>query len=190
MAVNFDINSFIIDHPTRAMFMNSDDTTAWYTNQVQDLSIKVDGTEETKQDANGNTIATITRGKTCTVSFNTPVYDLNIIAALNGTKKEVAGADGVTSINTPCFEEIKVTDSNKTAIVLKNEVRAVAAHTLLMSPHLLRTVRLRRFSSRVLLLLLEHLHIPVVQKPLALQKVISLSVIPYLSFMSMMQRRL
>ena len=125
MAVNFDINSFIIDHPTRAMFMNSDDTTAWYTNQVQDLSIKVDGTEETKQDANGNTIATITRGKTCTVSFNTPVYDLNIIAALNGTKKEVAGADGVTSINTPCFEEVKVTDSNKTAIVLKNEVRSV-----------------------------------------------------------------
>ena len=110
MAVNFDLNSFVIDRPTRAMFMNSDDTTAWYTNQIQDFSVKVDGEEETKKDAAGNTIATITRGKTCTTSFNVAVFDLNIIAALNGTTKQVAGAD-VTTINTPAFEEVKVTST-------------------------------------------------------------------------------
>ena len=109
MAVNFDLNSFVIDRPTRAMFMNSDDTTAWYTNQIQDFSVKVDGEEETKKDAAGNTIATITRGKTCTTSFNVAVFDLNIIAALN----------------TPAFEEIKVSSTNKEEIVLKNNVRAV-----------------------------------------------------------------
>ena len=124
MAVNFDLNSFVIDRPTRAMFMNSDDTTAWYTNQIQDFSVKVDGEEETKKDAAGNTIATITRGKTCTTSFNVAVFDLNIIAALNGTTKQVAGAD-VTTINTPAFEEIKVTSANKEEIILKNNVRAV-----------------------------------------------------------------
>lgn len=124
MAVNFDINSFIINSPTRAIFLNSDDTTAWYTNQVQDFSVKVDGEEETKKDAQGNTIATITKGKTCTTSFNTPVYDLNIIAALNGTTKKVAGSAEYATINTPCFEEIKITDDNKTSIVLKNSVRS------------------------------------------------------------------
>lgn len=124
MAVNFDINSFVIDHPTRAISLNSDDTIAWYTNQIQDFSVKVDGEEETKKDANGNTIATITRGKTCTVNFNVAVFDLNIIAAQNGTKKEVAGAD-VTSINAPIFEEIKITADNQEEIVLRHKVRGV-----------------------------------------------------------------
>ena len=38
---NFDINAFVIDEPTRAIFMNSDDTTAWYTNQVQDFRLRL-----------------------------------------------------------------------------------------------------------------------------------------------------
>lgn len=124
MAVNFDVNSFVIDRPTKA-FSQSATGAGWYTNQIQDLSIKVDGTEETKTDAEGNTIATVSRGKTCTVSFNVAVFDLNIIAALNGTKKEVAGADGVTTISAPAFEEVTITDSNKESIALAHDVKAV-----------------------------------------------------------------
>ena len=121
MATNFDINAFVIERPTKAIFMNSDDTTAWYTNQVQDFVVKVDGEEEVKKDAAGNTIATITKGKTCTASFNVAVYDLNIIAALNGTEKQVASASA--KIATPEFEEVEITSDNKTAIVLKHEVK-------------------------------------------------------------------
>lgn len=123
MAENFDINSFVIERPTKAIFMNSDDTTAWYTNQIQDFSVKVDGEEDTKKDAAGNTIATVTKGKTCTTSFNVVVYDLNIIAALNATQKEIATSSA--KIATPAFEEVAITADNKTAIVLKNAVKAV-----------------------------------------------------------------
>lgn len=123
MAVNFDINAFVIERPTKAIFMNSDDTTAWYTNQVQDFTVKVDGEEQTKQDAAGNTIATVTKGKTCTASFNVAVYDLNILAALNGTEKEVATSSA--KIATPAFEEVTITGDNKSAIVLKNDVKSV-----------------------------------------------------------------
>lgn len=123
MAVNFDINAFVIERPTKAIFMNSDDTTAWYTNQIQDFTVKVDGEEQTKQDAAGNTIATITKGKTCTTSFNVAVYDLNILAALNGTEKEVATSSA--KISTPAFEEVAITADNKSEIVLKNEVKSI-----------------------------------------------------------------
>lgn len=125
MATNFDINTFVIDHPVRATFMNTDDTMAWYTNQVQDFSVKVNGTEETKTDSNGNTIATISKGKTCTTNFNVAVYDLNIIAALNGTEKEVATDSA--KITTPAFEEVTITADNKTSIVLTNAVKAVGS---------------------------------------------------------------
>lgn len=117
---NFDINAFVIDEPTRAIFMNSDDTTAWYTNQVQDFSIKVDGEEQVKKDAHGNTIATLTKGKTCETSFNVPVYDLNIVAALNGSTKQIAGTTEYATIATPHFEEVEITNDNKTAIVLSH----------------------------------------------------------------------
>lgn len=123
MAVNFDINAFIIDRPTKAIFMNSDDTTAWYTNQIQDFKVKVDGEEQTKKDAAGNTIATITKGKTCITSFNVAVYDLNILAALNGTEKEIATS--TAKITTPAFEEVQITADNKSEIILKNAVKAV-----------------------------------------------------------------
>lgn len=123
MAENFDVNSFVIERPTKAIFMNSDDTTAWYTNQVQDFDVKVDGEEQTKQDAAGNTIATVTKGKTCTASFNVAVYDLNILAALNGTEKEIAST--TSKIVTPAFEEVTITSSNKDSIVLNYPVKAV-----------------------------------------------------------------
>lgn len=117
---NFDVNAFVIDEPTRAIFMNSDDTTAWYTNQVQDFSIKVDGEEQIKKDAHGNTIATLTKGKTCETSFNVAVYDLNIVAALNGSTKQIATS--AEKLNTPHFEEVDISTDNKTAIVLKYPV--------------------------------------------------------------------
>ena len=38
MATNFDINAFVIERPTKAIFMNSDDTTACllYTSDAAD----------------------------------------------------------------------------------------------------------------------------------------------------------
>ena len=84
------VNTFIPKQANRAIHTKNDGTVNWYTNQVQDFTIKVDGNEVTKQDANGNTIATVTKGKSCSVSFATPLYDLNLVAAMNGTTKKIA----------------------------------------------------------------------------------------------------
>lgn len=123
MAVNFDVNSFVVEKPNKAISQSANGD-GWYSNQIQNLSIKVDGTEETHTDVDGNTVLTVTRGKTCTVSFEVKMFDLNIIAAQNGTKKEVAGPD-VSTITTPAFEEVTIDNSNKESIVLAHDVKAV-----------------------------------------------------------------
>lgn len=119
------INTFIPQKATRAIHTKNDGTVNWYTNQVQNFSIKVDGNEVKKQDADGNTIATVTKGKSCSVSFETPVYDLNIIAAMNGTTKQTASS--ANKLISPTFEEFEI-GAEQTTVVLKN--KAVSADTI------------------------------------------------------------
>lgn len=124
------INTFIPQKISRAIHTKNDGTVNWYTNQVQDFSIKVDGNEQTKQDADGNTIATVTKGKSCTVSFATPVYDINIIAAMNGTEKKIASSS--STLIAPAFEEFKIA-SEQTTVVLKNktsDINSISVMTL------------------------------------------------------------
>lgn len=124
------INTFIPQKISRAIHTKNDGTVNWYTNQVQDFSIKVDGKEQTKEDANGNTIATITKGKSCSVSFATPVYDINIIAAMNGTEKKIASSS--SKLTASAFEEFKIS-SEQTTVVLKNkttDVNSISVMTL------------------------------------------------------------
>ena len=116
----FNVNVFIPQKINRVIHTTNAGLTNWYTNQVQDFSIKVDGQETQKEDANGNVIATITKGKSCTVSFATPVYDLNIIAAQNGTTKKIAGTGDVTSLVSPNFEEFEI-GAEQTTVVLQNK---------------------------------------------------------------------
>lgn len=111
------VNTFIPKQANRAIFTKNDGTPEWYTNQIQDFSIKVDGNEVQKQDANGNTIATITKGKSCSVSFATPLYDLNLVAAMNGTTKKIASSSA--KLDCPNFDEF-VMGSDQTTVVLKN----------------------------------------------------------------------
>lgn len=117
---DFNINVFIPQKVTRAIHTTNSGLTNWYTNQVQDLSIKVDGQEQTKQDANGNVIATITQGKSCSVSFATPVYDINIIAAQNGTTKKIASVSD--TIVSPAFEEFEIGNEQTTVVLSKTAI--------------------------------------------------------------------
>nr|DAQ68678.1 MAG TPA: structural protein [Caudoviricetes sp.] len=112
------VNTFIPKRVTRAIHTKNNGTTNWTTDQVQDFSIKVDGNEVTKQDANGNTIATVTKGKTCALSFATPLYDLNIVAAMNGTTKKVASDS--SKIDAISFQEF-IIGVEQTTIVLTNK---------------------------------------------------------------------
>lgn len=118
------INTFVFKEPTRVLNVSSSkNTTNWYTNQVQDLSIKVDGEEQLKKDAQGNTMLTKSSGKTCELSFSTPVYDVNIVAAQNGTTKEVGTSSA--KLVTPDIQEYDMKSTNLTTVVLPYSARQV-----------------------------------------------------------------
>lgn len=110
------LNIFVIDEATRA-FMTSSNKARWYTNQIENLSIKVDGEEIQKKDAHGNLIANIVKGKTCEVGFDVSVLDLGVLADANGTELQTASA--TNKLTSTAFDEFEITGST-TDITLKN----------------------------------------------------------------------
>ena len=133
MAVAFstDLSTFV---PERAIYVvgeNSDGSLAFMTNQVADFQINVDAEEDTKTDAQGNTIFSISRAKSCDVSFSTPLLTLELVAAMNGSEVERGNADKNIKIAVPKFETVKLVaksgkvavDTNTTTISLEQVVR-------------------------------------------------------------------
>lgn len=117
MAVAFstDLSTFVPERPIYAVGENSDGSLAWMTNQLMDFQINVDAEEDTKTDANGNTIFSISRAKSCDVSFSTPLLTLELVAAMNGSEKQIGSNDHKISV--PKFETIKlVAETNKVVI--------------------------------------------------------------------------
>lgn len=117
MAIAFstDLSTFV---PERAVYMvgeNSDGSLAFMTNQIMDFDINVTSDEQTKTDAEGNTIFSISKAKGCEVSFSTPLLTLELIAAMNGTEKEVGSEDNLISV--PKFETRKIiAETNKIVV--------------------------------------------------------------------------
>lgn len=131
MAVAFstDLSTFV---PERAIYVvgeNSDGSLAFMTNQVADFQINVDAEEDTKTDAQGNTIFSISRAKSCDVSFSTPLLTLELVAAMNGS--EIERGTNNNKIAVPKFETVKLVatdgkvtiDTNTTTISLAQVVR-------------------------------------------------------------------
>lgn len=130
MAVAFstDLSTFVPERPIYAVGEASDGSLSWMTNQLMDFQITVDAEEDTKTDANGNTIFSISRAKSCEVSFTTPLLTLELVAAMNGTEVE---RGGTTQISVPKFETVKLVatsgkvtiDTTTTTISLAQSVR-------------------------------------------------------------------
>ncbi len=131
MAVAFstDLSTFV---PERAIYVvgeNSDGSLAFMTNQVADFQINVDAEEDTKTDAQGNTIFSISRAKSCDVSFSTPLLTLELVAAMNGSEVERGTNDDKIAV--PKFETVKLVatagkvtiDTTTTTIALAQAVR-------------------------------------------------------------------
>ena len=87
------INSIAIKQIIGAWAFDSSDEVKWMCSQVENLQITQDGETTEKQDANGSTIFSIDRNKSCQISFDSSVLDLSLIAALNGTERIDADSD-------------------------------------------------------------------------------------------------
>ena len=131
MAVAFstDLSTFVPERPIYAVGEASDGSLSWFTNQLMDFEINVDAEEDTKTDANGNTIFSISRAKSCDVSFSTPLLTLELVASMNGA--EVQRGTDDDKISVPKFETVKLiatagkvtVDTTTTTISLAQPVR-------------------------------------------------------------------
>lgn len=114
-AFSTDLSTFVPERPIYAVGENSDGSLAWMTNQLMDFQINVTSEEDTKTDAQGNTIFSISRAKACDVAFTTPLFTLEIVAAMNGSEKQVASVGHEIAV--PKFETIKlVAEAGKVTI--------------------------------------------------------------------------
>lgn len=116
----FDINSFIFDHVERGVGFNADGSVRWLANQIENASLQCDGEEVLKKDARGSTIYSKAQAKTCEFNWESSVADLNLIAEMNGTTKQVASSS--TPIVSPIFDAIDITTDSTTEITLENAV--------------------------------------------------------------------
>jgi hypothetical protein len=133
MAVAFstDLSTFVPERAIYAVGENSDGSLSWMTNQLMDFQINVDAEEDTKTDSQGNTIFSISRAKSCDVSFSTPLLTLELVAAMNGSEVERGDADNNITIAVPKFETVKLVatsgkvtvDTTTTTISLAQVVR-------------------------------------------------------------------
>lgn len=107
------INSIAIKQIIGAWAFDSSESIKWMCSQVENLQITQDGETTEKQDANGSTIFTIDRNKSCTISFDSSVLDLSLIAALNGTERIDATSDA--PIRVPYIERFILKAADITA---------------------------------------------------------------------------
>lgn len=107
------INSIAIKQIVGAWAFDSSDEVKWMCSQVENLQITQDGETTEKQDANGSTIFSIDRNKSCQISFDSSVLDLSLIAALNGTER--IDADSDHPIRVPYIERFTLSAADVTA---------------------------------------------------------------------------
>lgn len=127
-AFSTDLSTFVPERPVYIVGENSDGSLAYMTNQISDFNITVNSTEDVKEDANGNTIFSISRAKTCEVSFSTPLMTLEIIASMNGSEKQVGASDNLLSV--PKFETLKLTATANKVVVNSDTTTIYLAHNV------------------------------------------------------------
>ena len=132
------INSIAIKQIIGAWAFDSSEEIKWMCSQVENLQITQDGETTEKQDANGSTIFSIDRNKSCQISFDSSVLDLSLIAALNGTER--IDATTLSTIRVPYIERFTLTstdvNTNKYVALTKTPVGGASAK---ISFHVLTT---------------------------------------------------
>lgn len=105
----FDINNFVIDRIVRGVALSQkDDSVLFSINQIQNASLNCASESADAVDALGTPIATFYRAKSAEFSAENALFDMNLMSTQLGTKKKVAGKDGVAKITVPAMESFTV----------------------------------------------------------------------------------
>lgn len=131
------INSIAIKQIIGAWAFDSSEEIKWMCSQVENLQITQDGESTEKQDANGSTIFSIDRNKSCQISFDSSVLDLSLVAALNGTER--IDATSTKKIRVPYIERFTITSGNLTNKYIELTKTPVGGNAASVSFHTLTT---------------------------------------------------
>lgn len=133
------LNSIAVKQIVGAWGFKNDDSVAWMCSQCSNLQITQDGETTSKLDANGSTIFTIDRNKSCQISFDSSVLDLSILCALNGVDRVDATSE--SKIRVPFIQRFTLsdTDISNGYITLSKDVVREADNKYQISFHTLTT---------------------------------------------------
>lgn len=133
------LNSIAIKQIVGAWAFDSSDDVKWMCSQVENLQITQDGETTEKKDSNGSTIFSIDRNKSCTISFDSSVLDLSLVASLNGTERVDATNDA--PIRVPYIERhtLSAADVSAGYVTLAKTPVAEIGGTYKISFHTLTT---------------------------------------------------
>jgi len=133
------LNSIAVKQIIGAWGFKNDDSVAWMCSQCSNLQITQDGETTSKLDANGSTIFTIDRNKSCQISFDSSVLDLSILCALNGVERVDATSEN--QIRVPFIQRFTLTseDIGNGYITLSKDVVRETDNKYQISFHTLTT---------------------------------------------------
>ena len=121
------INNFIVDRITRVVGFDNSDNVLFAINQATDLSINVASETAEAVDQLGSPIVVFNRSKTCEVSMNNAIFDMDLLAVqagMEGGKQQAATGVGV--IEVPMFEEIIFAEGTTSYTLAKTPIDAAA----------------------------------------------------------------
>lgn len=124
--MSLDLSNFIIDRVLSGVGKSSAGELLFKLNQMQNVSI-TGGSESTDiVDNVGTPIMTLYRAKTCEISAESAILDMNLAAVQMGAEK-MTKASSASKITAPMFETI-VVDSTKTSYDLKHEPKVAPTY--------------------------------------------------------------
>lgn len=89
MAININMNNFVIDRILRAVGKSKDGNILFAINQVTNPSLSVTSETAEAVDALGSRIAVFNRAKSCEFSAENALFDMNLMAVQAGSKEGV-----------------------------------------------------------------------------------------------------
>lgn len=122
----FDINAFVINKIVRGTAFSLNGNMLYTINQIQNASLSCTSESADAVDAMGSPITTFYRAKTAELSAENALFDLSLLAAQSGSKKNVASE--TAKIVCPAFDSI-IVEADKTDYELKHTPMAGAEPT-------------------------------------------------------------
>ena len=124
----FDVNNIVINRPLRGMALDSNGQVLWAIDQIKEPSLSMTTEQVQAMDALDTPIMEFDRSKSCEFSATQAVFDLGLLAAQSGTKKEYATNE--KQIRVPMWETVTVPTATATVTLKRTPINTATDCTI------------------------------------------------------------